>query len=53
VRPHLFTPFFTSKQNGQGIGLTMVQEILRRHGFDFSLDGPPGGPTRFRISFRG
>ncbi len=53
VRPHLFTPFFTTKQNGQGIGLTMVQEILRRHGFDFSLDGPPGGPTRFRILFRG
>ena len=46
----LFTPFFTTKQNGQGIGLTMVQEILRRHGFAYSLDGPPGGPTRFRIS---
>ena len=49
ARPHLFTPFFTTKQNGQGIGLTMVQEILRRHGFAYSLDGPPGGPTRFRI----
>jgi two-component system nitrogen regulation sensor histidine kinase NtrY len=51
ARPHLFTPFFTTKQNGQGIGLTMVQEILRRHGFAYSLDGPPGGPTRFRIEF--
>ena len=49
ARPHLFTPFFTTKQNGQGIGLTMVQEVLRRHGFAYSLDGPPGGPTRFRI----
>ena len=49
ARPHLFTPFFTTKQNGQGIGLTMVQEILRRHGFTYSLDGPPGGPTQFRI----
>jgi len=49
ARPHLFTPFFTTKQNGQGIGLTMVQEILRRHGFAYSLEGPPGGPTRFRI----
>jgi hypothetical protein len=27
----------------------MVQEILRRHGFGYTLDGPPGGPTRFRI----
>jgi signal transduction histidine kinase len=49
ARLQLFTPFFTTKQNGQGIGLTMVQEILRRHGFSYSLDGPPGGPTRFRI----
>jgi signal transduction histidine kinase len=49
ARPHLFTPFFTTKRNGQGIGLTMVQEILRRHGFGYTLDGPPGGPTRFRI----
>lgn len=49
ARPFLFTPFFTTKQNGQGIGLTVVQEILRRHEFGFSLDGPPGGPTRFRI----
>jgi nitrogen fixation/metabolism regulation signal transduction histidine kinase len=49
ARPHLFTPFFTTKQNGQGIGLTIMQEILRRHGFAYSLDGPPGGPTCFRI----
>jgi signal transduction histidine kinase len=49
TRPHLFTPFFTTKQNGHGIGLTMVQEILLHHGFAYSLDGPPGGPTRFRI----
>ncbi|MEW5984753.1 MAG: ATP-binding protein [Acidobacteriota bacterium] len=51
VRSHLFTPFFTTKQNGQGIGLTLVQEILRRHGFDFDLDAPEGGPTRFRVVF--
>jgi signal transduction histidine kinase len=51
ARPHLFAPFFTTKQNGQGIGLTMVQEILRRHGFGYTLDGPPGGPTRFRIQW--
>jgi signal transduction histidine kinase len=49
TRRHVFTPFFTTKQNGQGLGLTIVQEILRRHGFDYSLDGPPGGPTVFRV----
>ncbi|MBL8111679.1 MAG: PAS domain-containing protein [Acidobacteria bacterium] len=46
----LFTPFYTSKENGQGLGLTLVREILVSNGARFSLDGPPGGPTRFRIS---
>jgi nitrogen fixation/metabolism regulation signal transduction histidine kinase len=51
VKEHLFTPFFSTKENGQGIGLTMVQEILDGHQFDFSLDSEPGEPTRFTIWF--
>lgn len=47
----LFTPFFSTKENGQGIGLTLVQEILANHKFGYALDGPPGGPTRFTILF--
>lgn len=49
VRAQLFRPFFTTKENGQGLGLTVTQEILTRHGFDFSLESAPGGPTRFTI----
>jgi two-component system nitrogen regulation sensor histidine kinase NtrY len=51
VRAHLFTPFFSTKEGGQGIGLTMVQEILSGHGFPFALEGPPGGPTVFTVQF--
>ena len=51
VRKNLFTPFFSTKDYGQGIGLTLVQEILNRHNFEFSLEGQPGGPTRFTIFF--
>jgi len=51
VRKNLFTPFFSTKTNGQGIGLTLIREILVRHGFEFSLDRPPGGPTQFEICF--
>ena len=51
VRANLFAPFFTTKENGQGVGLTLVQEILAAHRFEFTLDGPPGGPTRFTILF--
>ncbi len=49
VREQLFTPFFSTKEGGQGIGLTLVQEILANHQIPFALDGPPGGPTRFRM----
>lgn len=52
VQANLFTPFFSTKPNGQGIGLTVVQEVLAAHGFDYSLEHPPGGPTRFTILFR-
>ncbi len=51
VRSNLFTPFFSTKENGQGIGLTMVQEILDNHKFDFSLESEPGKATQFTIFF--
>jgi nitrogen fixation/metabolism regulation signal transduction histidine kinase len=51
VRANLFTPFFSTKENGQGIGLTLIQEILTRHGFTFSLESLPGENTKFSIIF--
>lgn len=49
ARDQLFRPFYSTKENGQGLGLTLVQEILARHGFDFTLESSPGEPTRFTI----
>jgi two-component system nitrogen regulation sensor histidine kinase NtrY len=46
----LFTPFFSNKQGGQGIGLTLAREILTMHGFAFSLKTEGDGYTRFRIN---
>jgi nitrogen fixation/metabolism regulation signal transduction histidine kinase len=51
AKANLFTPFFSTKENGRGIGLTMVREILTHHNFHFSLDSQPGGPTRFTVRF--
>ncbi len=51
VKANLFTPFFSTKGDGQGIGLTLVQEILDGHGFEFSLESRPGDPTQFTIIF--
>lgn len=51
ARANLFTPFFSTKEHGQGLGLTLVQEVLGNHDLPFSLDGPPGGPTVFSVWF--
>jgi two-component system, NtrC family, nitrogen regulation sensor histidine kinase NtrY len=49
VRENLFTPFFSTKEGGQGIGLTLVQEILTGHRFPFALERLSAGITRFTI----
>ncbi len=49
AKEQLFRPFFSTKENGQGLGLTLVQEVLTRHGFGFSLESNPGEPTRFTV----
>ena len=52
VRALLFTPFFSTKRNGRGLGLTLVQEILSAHGFTFSLGPGVGGGAEFRVKLR-
>lgn len=51
VESKLFTPFFSTKPNGQGIGLVFIREVLSKHGCTFSLRTYEDGLTRFRILF--
>ena len=51
VEAKLFTPFFSTNPNGQGIGLIFIREVLMKHGYTFSLRTYPDGITRFRICF--
>ncbi|MBR8764750.1 sensor histidine kinase [Porphyromonas levii] len=37
VETKLFSPFFSTKPQGQGIGLLFIQEVLIQHGFSYSL----------------
>ncbi len=47
----LFTPFFSTRADGQGIGLTLSKEILIEHGFSFSLRATAENVTDFTIGF--
>ncbi|WP_175628873.1 sensor histidine kinase [Bacteroides acidifaciens] len=47
----LFSPFFSTKPNGQGIGLIFIREVLMRHGCTFSLRTYADGLTKFQIVF--
>ena len=52
VAPHLFTPFFSTKPQGQGLGLLLIHDILTAHHCTFSLmTDPIDHLTRFTIQF--
>jgi two-component system nitrogen regulation sensor histidine kinase NtrY len=45
----MFTPFFTTKKGGQGIGLLFVREVLHRHNISYRLAPDTQGETRFDL----
>lgn len=49
VGEHVFSPFYSTKRDGQGIGLTLVREVLLNHGFSFNLSTVRPGNTSFTI----
>jgi two-component system, sporulation sensor kinase E len=45
----IFEPFFTTKKKGSGLGLMIVQRIVRAHGGRIELESDVGRGTTFRI----
>ncbi len=50
IRDKIFTPFFTTRERGTGLGLAFVQEIARDHGGAVSVDRAPEGGARFTFT---
>jgi two-component system nitrogen regulation sensor histidine kinase GlnL len=48
LRPHLFDPFVTTKQNGTGLGLALVAKIVGDHGGIIECESNPRGGSIFR-----
>lgn len=46
----IFIPFFTTKTNGSGSGLSLSRQIIRMHGGELSVISHPRHETSFTIS---
>ena len=47
----IFVPFFTTRQNGSGIGLSISKQIMRVHGGNLKVRSIPDKETVFCLSF--
>jgi two-component system sensor histidine kinase HydH len=49
VRGRIFDPFFSTKENGTGLGLAVVQQIAEGHGGRVSVWSEEGKGSRFDV----
>lgn len=49
----IFVPFFSSKKNGTGIGLSLCRQIMLLHKGNVQVESRPGEGTRFTLRFPG
>jgi len=48
----IFVPFFSTKEGGSGIGLSLSRQIMRLHGGSISAASKPGHETAFTLRFK-
>jgi two-component system sensor histidine kinase AtoS len=50
VREKLFTPFFTTKARGTGLGLSVAQQIVKAHQGQICVESPEEGGTKVVVT---
>jgi nitrogen fixation/metabolism regulation signal transduction histidine kinase len=51
IMDKVFIPFFTTKEHGSGIGLSLSRQIMKLHGGTISVSSKPGIETTFSLKF--
>jgi len=51
LKDKIFIPFFTTKENGTGIGLGLIKQIMRLHNGEIAVQSEPGRGTAFTLIF--
>ena len=49
ARGHLFDMFYSKRPHGVGLGLALVDQIVRAHGGEVSVVSPPGQGAKFQV----
>jgi len=52
LRAHVFKPFFTTKREGNGLGLAISARIVAEHGGHIGFRCPPEGGTQFTVTLQ-
>ncbi len=53
ILTRIFDPYFTTRENNIGLGLTMAYSTVRNHGGQITIDSEPGNGTSFHIFLPG
>ena len=51
IQEKIFDPFFSTRHEGAGLGLSIVYRIVREHGADIKVSSEVGRGTTFKILF--
>ena len=52
IMDQIFIPFYTTKKNGSGIGLSLSKNIMKNHEGNLVVQSDPGKNTTFSLIFK-